>query len=59
MPDNRPQLLAVLVLLLTAAFIASAWIKRPFDIWWRRAVIGYLLPTDLVLGRAAKWLIGP
>jgi hypothetical protein len=57
-PD-RPQLFAVLVLLLTAAFIASGWIKPPFGIWWRRAVIiGYPLATGLTLGRVAKWLIG-
>ncbi len=57
-PD-RPQLLAVLVLLLTAAFIASGWIKPLFGIWWRRAVIiGYLLATGQALGRVARWLIG-
>jgi hypothetical protein len=56
-PD-RPQLLAALVLLLTAAFVASWWIKPPFAIWWRRAVIiGYLLALGFVLAWIAKWLI--
>jgi hypothetical protein len=57
-PD-RPQFLAVLVLLLTAAFIASGWIKPPFALWWRRAVIiGYLLALGLVCGWVTKWLLG-
>jgi hypothetical protein len=57
-PD-RPQFIAALVLLLTAAFVASGWIKPPFAIWWRRAVIvGYLLAVGLVLARVTKWLRG-
>jgi hypothetical protein len=57
-PD-RPQLLAVLVLLLTAAFVASGWIKPPFRVWWRRAVIsGYLLALGLVFVWVTKWLLG-
>lgn len=57
-PD-RPQLLAALVLLITAAFIASRWIKPPWGIWWRRAVIiGYFIALGLVLAWIAKWLIG-
>jgi hypothetical protein len=57
-PD-RPQFLAAIVLLLTAAFVASMWIKPPFGIWWRRAVItGYLLAVGLVLVRVTKWLMG-
>jgi hypothetical protein len=57
-PD-RPQFLAAVVLLLTAAFVASGWIKPPFVIWWRRALItGYLLAVDLVLVRITKWLMG-
>ncbi|MBV8121859.1 MAG: hypothetical protein JO081_18190 [Alphaproteobacteria bacterium] len=57
-PD-RPQFLAVVVLLLTAAFVASGWIKPPFGIWWRRTVIaGYLLALGLVLVWITKWLIG-
>jgi len=58
MPD-RPQLLAAIVLLVTAAFVASRWIKPPFGIWWRRAVIiGYLLAIGLALARIAQWLTG-
>jgi hypothetical protein len=50
-PD-RPQFLAAIVLLVTAAFVASGWIKQPFAIWWRRTVIvGYLLALGLVLVR--------
>ena len=57
-PD-RPQLLVALVLLLTAAFVASGWIKPPFAVWWRRAVIiGYLLTLAVVLVWIAAWLIG-
>jgi hypothetical protein len=57
-PD-RPQFLAALVLLLTAAFVASWWIRPPFAIWWRRAVIiGYLLALGFVLVRITKWLAG-
>jgi hypothetical protein len=57
-PD-RPHLLAAVVLLLTAAFVASGWIKPPFGLWWRRAVIvGYLLAVGLVLVRVTKWLMG-
>ena len=57
-PD-RPQFLAAIVLLLTAAFVASGWVKPPFGIWWRRAVIvGYLLAVGLVLVQVTKWLMG-
>ena len=57
-PD-RLHLLTAVVLLLTAAFVASVWIKPPFGIWWRRAVIvGYLLAVGLVLVRVTKWLMG-
>jgi hypothetical protein len=57
-PD-RPQFLAAVVLLLTAAFIASRWIEPPFGIWWRRAVItGYLFAVGLVLLRITKWVVG-
>jgi hypothetical protein len=57
-PD-RPHLLAAVVLLLTAAFVASVWIKPPFGIWWRRAVIvGYLLAVGLVLVWVTKWIMG-
>jgi hypothetical protein len=57
-PD-RPQLLAVIVLLLTAAFIASGWIRAPFALWWRRAVIlGYLVTFAVVCGWIAVWLLG-
>jgi hypothetical protein len=57
-PD-RPHLLAAVVLLLTAAFVASGWVKPPFGIWWRRAVItGYLLAFGLVLVQVTKWLMG-
>jgi hypothetical protein len=56
-PD-RPQFLAAVVLLLTAAFVASGWIKPPLGTWWRRAVIiGYLLAVGLVLIRITKWLM--
>ena len=56
-PD-RPQFLAAVVLLLTAAFVASGWVKPPFRIWWRRAVIaGYLLAVSLVLVRVMKRLM--
>jgi hypothetical protein len=56
-PD-RPQFLAAVVLLLTVAFVAAGWIKPPFGIWWRRAVIaGYLLALGLVLVWITKWLI--
>jgi hypothetical protein len=56
---NRPQLLATTVLLLTAAFVASAWIKPPFGVWWRRAVvIGYLVAFAVVLVWITAWLIG-
>jgi hypothetical protein len=52
---DRPQLLTALVLLLTAAFIASGWIKPPWGIWWRRVVIiGYLLAIGVALGRVSK-----
>lgn len=57
LPD-RPQLLAAVVLLLTAAFVVSGWIKPPFGIWWRRAVItGYLFAMGLVLAWITKWLM--
>jgi hypothetical protein len=57
-PD-RPQLLATTVLLVTAAFIASRWIKPPFGVWWRRAVvIGYLVAFAVVLIWITAWLIG-
>ena len=57
-PD-RPHFLAAIVLLLTAAFVASGWIKPPFGVWWRRAVItGYLLAIGLVLVRVTKWFMG-
>jgi hypothetical protein len=54
-PD-RPPFVAAVVLLLTAAFVASGWVKLPFGIWWRRAVItGYLLAVGLVLVRVTNW----
>jgi hypothetical protein len=54
-PDH-PQLLAAVVLLLTAAFVASGWTKPPFRVWWRRAVIvGYLLALAFVLLWIARW----
>ena len=57
-PD-RPQLLAGAVLLLTAAFIASRWIKPPFGVWWRRVVVvGYLVALAVVLVWIAVWLSG-
>lgn len=57
-PD-RPQLLAAVVLMLTAAFVASRWIKPPFGVWWRRAVVaGYLLALAIVLVWIAAWLAG-
>jgi hypothetical protein len=57
-PD-RPHLLAAIVLLLTAAFIASGWVKPPFRVWWRRAVvIGYLLALGLVFVWVMKWALG-
>jgi hypothetical protein len=56
---DRQQLVAALVLLITAAFVASRWIKPPFGVWWRRAVIAsYLLVIGLALVWVAKWLIG-
>jgi hypothetical protein len=56
---DRQQLVGALVLLITAAFIGSRWIKPPFGVWWQRAVIlGYLLAVGLVLAWVAKWLIG-
>jgi hypothetical protein len=56
-PD-RPQFLAAIPLLLTAAFVASGWIKPPYDIWWRRAVIiGYLFAIGLILVWVTKWLM--
>jgi hypothetical protein len=57
-PD-QPPLLAALVLLLTAAFLASRWVKHPYAIWWRRAVIvGYLGALGLVLVWITTWLLG-
>jgi hypothetical protein len=48
-----------IVLLPTAAFIASGWIRPPFCIWWRRAVIiGYLLALGLVLVWITTWHMG-
>jgi hypothetical protein len=56
---GRPQLLAAPVLLITAAFIVSRWIKPPWGIWWRRSVIiAYFLAIGLVLAWIAKWLAG-
>ena len=56
---DRQQLVGALVLLITAAFVGSRWIKPPFGVWWRRAVIvSYLLVIGLALAWVAKWLIG-
>jgi hypothetical protein len=56
---DRQQLAGALVLLITAAFIGSRWIKPPWGVWWRRAVIiGYLLACGLALAWVTQWLIG-
>jgi|GEM_PF-1630913 hypothetical protein len=54
---EHPQFLAALVLLLTAAFVASGWIRPPFRLWWRRAVIaGYLVALGVVVVWVALWV---
>jgi hypothetical protein len=56
-PDH-PRLLAALVLLLTAAFVASGQVRPPYGLWCRRVVIiGYLLAIGLVLVWTANWLV--
>jgi hypothetical protein len=57
-PD-RQQLIGALLLLVTAAFVGSRWVKPPFGAWWRRAVIvGYLLAIGVALLWVAQWLLG-
>jgi hypothetical protein len=55
---DRQRLVAALLLLITAAFIGSRWIKPPFGVWWRRAVIvGYLFAIGVALAWIAGWLL--
>jgi hypothetical protein len=59
---DRQRLVAAVVLLITAAFIGSRWVKAPFGIWWRRAVIvSYLIAIGVVLAWIAAFgsLSGP
>jgi threonine/homoserine/homoserine lactone efflux protein len=57
-PDQT-QFFAVLILVITAAFVASRWIKPPFGRWWRRTVIiAYLLAFGLAIVWTLKWLVG-
>jgi hypothetical protein len=60
MPNlDRRQLLGVVVLLITAAFVGARWVKPPFGVWWRRAVIvSYLLAVGLALLWVAQWFSG-
>jgi len=56
-PD-RQQLVATLVLLITAPFIGSLWIKSPWRVWRRAVIIGYLLTIDLILAWVTEWFLG-
>jgi hypothetical protein len=56
---DRQQLVGAAVLLITAAFMGSRWVKRPHGAWWRRAVIvSYFAAIGLVLVWVAAWLLG-
>ena len=55
---DHQRLLAAVVLLVTAAFVASRWIKPPFGVWWRRSVIfAYLVAVGIALLLIGKWLL--
>lgn len=54
------QAAAAVVLLITAAFVGSRWVKPPYGVWWRRGVvIGYLLAVAIALLWIAWWLLQP
>ncbi len=55
---DQQRLLGAVVLLVTAAFVASRWIKPPFGLWWRRSVIvAYLVALGIALLLIGKWLL--
>ena len=55
MSDGR-QLGAAIVLLITAAFVGSRWVKRPYGVWWRRGVVAaYLLAVAVAVLWIAWW----
>jgi hypothetical protein len=55
---DQQRLLGTVVLLVTAAFVASRWIKPPFGVWWRRSVIiAYLCAAGIALLLIGKWLL--
>jgi hypothetical protein len=56
--SDRRQLAAAVVLLITAAFVASRWVKPPYGVWWRRGVVGaYVLAVAIAVLWIAWWLL--
>jgi hypothetical protein len=57
MSDQR-QAAAAIVLLITAAFVGSRWVKPPYGVWWRRGVVGgYLLAVAVAILWIAWWFL--
>lgn len=57
MSDGR-QLAAAIVLLITAAFVGSRWVKPPYGVWWRRGVVAaYLLAVAVAVLWVAWWFL--
>ncbi len=55
---DREQLIAALVLLVSALFVASRVVKPPYQVWIKRASIaGFLLALGVVVVWVVIWLV--